>query len=256
MLDDTENPLDDKQREEVTRLIGSWESYEAQLKKSQLKLTDAWGGIKGIGGGVESITDALQGNGDAWQRVTGLVDGMISVYDGISGIISIIQTLTAASSAHASTKIVEAAGEEVAAGAMVAAGATAVTTSAATTVALGAETAAWSALSAAKTFAAHAAIPFVGTAIAAGMVAAQQAIILAASVPKFAEGGLAYGPTLGIFGEYAGASRNPEVVAPLDKLRSIIGESGGDADGKVEFRIKGRRLMGVLEREQNVRRRR
>ena len=42
------------------------------------------------------------------------------------------------------------------------------------------------------------------------------------NLPKFAEGGIAYGPTVGLFGEYAGASTNPEVVAPLDKLRSLI----------------------------------
>lgn len=42
------------------------------------------------------------------------------------------------------------------------------------------------------------------------------------NLPKFAEGGIAYGPTVGLFGEYAGASTNPEVVAPLDRLRSLI----------------------------------
>ena len=68
-----------------------------------------------------------------------------------------------------------------------------------------------------------------------------------ASLPKFAEGGIAYGPTLGLFGEYAGASHNPEVVAPLDRLRSLIApqESGG---GSVRFRIEGRDLVGVLSK--------
>ena len=44
-----------------------------------------------------------------------------------------------------------------------------------------------------------------------------------ASISKFADGGIAYGPTLGLFGEYAGAGSNPEVVAPLDRLRSLMG---------------------------------
>jgi len=38
----------------------------------------------------------------------------------------------------------------------------------------------------------------------------------------FADGGIVSGPTLGLVGEYAGASHNPEVIAPLDKLRSMI----------------------------------
>lgn len=48
-----------------------------------------------------------------------------------------------------------------------------------------------------------------------------------AAIPKFAKGGIAYGPTLGMFGEYAGASGNPEVVAPLDRLRDLIQPGGG-----------------------------
>lgn len=50
------------------------------------------------------------------------------------------------------------------------------------------------------------------------------------NLPKFADGGIAYGPTVGLFGEYAGASTNPEVVAPLDRLKSLItpaSEGGG-----------------------------
>ena len=37
-----------------------------------------------------------------------------------------------------------------------------------------------------------------------------------------AKGGIAYGPTNALIGEYAGASSNPEVVAPLSKLRELI----------------------------------
>jgi hypothetical protein len=48
-----------------------------------------------------------------------------------------------------------------------------------------------------------------------------------AAIPKFAQGGIAYGPTLGMFGEYPGASSNPEVVAPLSKLRDMMQPGGG-----------------------------
>ena len=42
-------------------------------------------------------------------------------------------------------------------------------------------------------------------------------------IPPFADGGIVSGPTLGLIGEYAGARTNPEVIAPLDKLKSMIG---------------------------------
>lgn len=68
-----------------------------------------------------------------------------------------------------------------------------------------------------------------------------------ASIPKFADGGIAYGTTLGIFGEYSGAANNPEVVAPLNKLRSLIEPQGGTG-GEVVFRIEGRTLVGIINK--------
>lgn len=54
-----------------------------------------------------------------------------------------------------------------------------------------------------------------------------------ANVKKFAQGGLAFGPTLGLVGEGVGTSRtNPEVIAPLDKLKDFIKPS---SDGFPEY---------------------
>lgn len=86
--------------------------------------------------------------------------------------------------------------------------------------------------------------PVVGWILAGAAIAGVLASF--AAIPKFADGGIAYGPTLGLFGEYAGASNNPEVVVPLDKLRSLINPAGGVMAGRVEFVIDGRRLVGVL----------
>lgn len=44
----------------------------------------------------------------------------------------------------------------------------------------------------------------------------------------FANGGVIYGPTLGLMGEYAGAKNDPEVVAPLSKLKQILGDVAAD----------------------------
>ena len=71
---------------------------------------------------------------------------------------------------------------------------------------------------------------------------------------KFADGGVAYGPTLGLFGEYANAATNPEVVAPLDKLRGLIG-GGGDGPVEIKLRMRGRDLVGVSEKRHRLVRR-
>lgn len=94
-----------------------------------------------------------------------------------------------------------------------------------------------------------ASIPWVGAAMA---VAAAASIAAAfAAMPKFAAGGIAFGPTIGMFGEYAGASTNPEVVAPLNRLRSLLGVDAG-APATLRFKIEGRDLVAVYDRRRNL----
>ena len=94
--------------------------------------------------------------------------------------------------------------------------------------------------------------PYIGPILAIAAIASVLAAM--ASVPKYAEGGIAYGKTLGMFGEYANASTNPEVVAPLSKLRDLIEPAGGTG-GEVVFHIAGRDLVGVLNKRSQVSRR-
>ena len=101
---------------------------------------------------------------------------------------------------------------------------------------------------AAKMFKAHAWIPWVGVGLGAAAVAMMLATMF--SLPKYAQGGIAYGPTVGMFGEYANASTNPELVAPLDRLRTLI-QPQGNLGGEVEFRIEGRTLRGILNKVDN-----
>lgn len=98
-------------------------------------------------------------------------------------------------------------------------------------------------------FASFSEIPIVGIILALAAVAGMVATML--SLPKFAAGGLAYGPTMGLFGEYPGAANNPEVVAPLSKLKSLL-NTDSESSGRVQFEIKGRKLVGVLAKENNV----
>ena len=215
-------------------------------------LRDGWGDIKSIGSSIEGITSALKGDGNAWQTVVGIVDSFIGLYNGIQGVVGIIGLLTGASASHAATKGVEAVAETTASTARATAAATDATSSATVIVANKLEAASWKELAAAKYMAAHASIPFAGFGIGAGFVASMLAVVAAAGVPMLAEGGLASGPTLAMVGEYAGASGNPEVIAPLDKLRGMLKEPAAVDFGRVEFEIKGRTLVGILNKENNI----
>jgi hypothetical protein len=67
----------------------------------------------------------------------------------------------------------------------------------------------------------------------------------------FAKGGIVSSPTNALIGEYPGARRNPEVVAPLDKLKSLIGDSGsggGMFTGQLETRVSGNDLVILMNR--------
>ena len=78
--------------------------------------------------------------------------------------------------------------------------------------------------------------------LTASMAAVAAAV---AKIPKFASGTLAYGPTLGIFGEYANAASNPEVVMPADKLRNVLFGSGAGIPKEIRLRAKGRDLVAA-----------
>ena len=215
-------------------------------------LTDSWGAVKNIGSSIQGITDALKGNGNAWQTVVGIVDGFIGLYEGIQTIVGIIQLLTGASAAHAATKGIEATAETTEAATRATTAATNATASAAIITANKLEAASFKELAASEYMAAHAYIPFAGFGIAMGFTTAMLAAVTAAGIPMLAEGGVATGPTLAMVGEYAGASGNPEVIAPLDKLRGMLADNGSGFSGEVEFKIKGRTLVGILAKENNL----
>lgn len=253
-LNDTNNPVTEGQRKDIEEMISTYEQWRKSSISSFDTVKSGWDGIKGIGDSINSITDALDGNGNAWQKVTAIVDGFILLYESISAIVGIIDMLTTASTAHAAAKTGEAAAttatataQGVETAAQTAAAAAMIPVIAANKLA----TASYMELAAAMFFAAHASIPFVGFGIASGFVSAATAMVEAIGVMPFAKGGVVSGPTLALVGEYAGASNNPEVIAPLDKLRSMIQPQGG-IGGNVRFEIEGRKLVGVISNTTRV----
>ena len=203
------------------------DEFEGVSKAKMPDIGQAWGGLKGIGNSIRDIKDALTETDNAWDALTQTIDGFISLFQSIQSVIDIINNISAATKAMAATK--SAASEQVAA---------ANTVEATTNTAVAATGAA----------SAMANIPWVGPALAIAAVASVLASL--ASLPKFAGGALVYGPTVGLMGEYAGASSNPEVIAPLNKLRGILGEGRGRSE--VKFRIEGRELVGILNKQNTI----
>lgn len=69
----------------------------------------------------------------------------------------------------------------------------------------------------------------------------------AGNIPAFANGGIISGPTMGLMGEYPGAKSNPEVVAPLDKLKDMLGGGQGGT-----FVLRGQDLLLSVNRAQKA----
>jgi len=67
------------------------------------------------------------------------------------------------------------------------------------------------------------------------------------NVTAFADGGIVSGPTLGLMGEYPGARTNPEVIAPLDKLQSMI-NTGQGGNFVAQTKFDGRDLWLAVNR--------
>lgn len=219
---------------------------------------NGWNAIKDAGSGIDAITGALEGNGNAWQKVTGIVDGFLQIYDGIKGVLTIVDLFRKTSEATATAKTVEAGATVAATAATAINAATADTTAAAQAPVIAANKAAaasYMELAAAAYMAAHADIPFVGFALGAGFTSAAETLVKSVGktmATPFANGGIVSGPTVGLIGEYAGASNNPEVVAPLDKLRNLIRPASQPVIVGGTLRASGRDLVCVLANETRI----
>lgn len=256
MLSATKNPMSASQRKEMKKLVSSYEDYEKILRKSDVTVEKSWSSLKGIGGGISSLTETLQENRGAWATITGVVDSAIQIYQGVRSVISIVEALTAVTTASNAATTASGVATTTAAAAKIASAPEEAAAATVLTVAAKAEAMAYRELAASEFMAAHAYIPFAGAGIAAGFIGMMQGIVGSVAVTPFANGGLLYGPTLALMGEYAGAKSNPEVVAPLDKLKSLIGDSGAVAGVRMKGRVRGRDIVMAIANETRINRKR
>lgn len=250
-----------EQRASLQAAAEEYRKYIATAAGSMDTMLNGWNAVKGIGSGIESITSALEGNGNAWQTVTGIIDGFIQIYQGVMAVISIIDMLCTATT---TAKATEATATGTAATAEVAANKL--------------TTASYVELAAAKYMAAHASIPFAGFTIGSGFASSAAALVgTMGFVGAFAEGGIVGGtswsgdrlPVRVNSGEMILNTRQQRRLFALlnapgramlaDTRRAMAGaDLRGLADlaapsrQTVTFRVSGRDLVGAIKNETRI----
>lgn len=68
---------------------------------------------------------------------------------------------------------------------------------------------------------------------------------------SLAQGGILTGESIIRAGEYPGAAANPEVIAPLDKLKQYMGDTGGMGPGYIVGEVAGDKILLVTSTAQS-----
>mgnify|MGYP001190154830 FL=1 len=231
-----------------------------------------WDGIKNVVSTVDGLVSAFERLKDAfdpeqeatkweklmaiWNMFSGIADGFLSVMKTIESITELTNKLTKA-------KETEAAIDTATTGTKVAnktiettAEITALATQTAAEVAASStKTTAASPEMPAKSTAAYASIPFAGVGLAAAQIAAMEALILAASIPKFANGGIITG----------GPSSGDKILARVNAGEMILNQGqqshlfeainsgrlggGGNISSSVTTRVRAKDLILTINNE-------
>ena len=69
--------------------------------------------------------------------------------------------------------------------------------------------------------------------VMAGLLAAGIGVVNSIALPALAKGGMAFGPTMALIGDNRNAAIDPEVVAPLSKLRDMMGGNQVEVFGRI-----------------------
>lgn len=240
---------------DLDNAIKSIPDLEKALKLAEIKediknftkeLTNLrWDAAKGIVGDIDSLVSSFKNLADAfdpeseadgWERLMALWNLFAGVVDSIMAVCNTLEAITELTNKLTKAKETEAAIDTATTGVKVA---NTSTQTSAEVAALGAQTAAEVTAStlkttaastemAAKSTAAYAAIPFAGVGLAAAQIAAMEAMILAASIPKFATGGIVSG----------GPSSGDKILARVNAGEMIL--NGGQQSRLFEAINSGR----------------
>lgn len=233
--------------EELAKAMANVPDLEKALKIAQVRqdIKDLgkelkqgmFSGVKNIASSADRMVSAFtqlrdvmnDEDASAWERIMAVWNVMVNSVDSFMSIIQTIDTLRELTEKLGKAKEAEAAIDTATTASKVANANTEAAVDTATTAVetsnASRKVAANTAEGASDAGKSAAKLPFPANIIAIG--AAIAAAIAAFSViPKFANGGVVSGRTLAEVGEYPGASSNPEVIAPLSKLKDMIGGTG------------------------------
>jgi hypothetical protein len=62
-------------------------------------IKEGWNDISGIGDGIQSMTQALEGNGNAWEKLSAIINGFLRIGEGITGFVKLVDKMGAATKA-------------------------------------------------------------------------------------------------------------------------------------------------------------
>lgn len=230
----------DEYNKEIEKLDPTRKKSTGTVKTNGEYFKDTIDGLQTINSSLGSIYDTMKSFGEI-ENPFDFIDNTLSIIQNIYSIIDTINKLSETLKKFSAITTSTAAAEAAAA----ATSATAAST----------EAAAQTTDAAAKTFNAHAAIPFVGAAIAGAMVGMMIASIAQArnSVPKYANGGIIDGTST--IGDYNIARVNSgEMIlngSQQKRLFNLLNSSSSGVNNpvssNVSFRIKGQDLVGVLD---------
>lgn len=247
--------------EELAKAMAGVPDLEQALKIAQVRQDvkdlnkelkeGIYSGVKNIASSADKVVNAfsqlrdVMGDEDAtaWERIMAVWNAMVNTVDSFLSIIQMIEKLTELTERLGEAKQVEATLDTAATKQKVensAIGIAADMTAAKVKKETATENvAANTAEGASEAGKSAAKLPFpwnivaIGAAVAAAMAAF-------ATIPKFANGGIVSGRTLAEVGEYPGASSNPEVIAPLSKLKDMI---SGSSPNRIRVEVGGKAVI-------------
>ena len=252
--------IDQKAIEEAEDKLNTLGSQIDTLAKDAGK-EQIFGNVEDTFSNIESITEGIKGIGDSFKSSKNALDYFVASVNAIvtamqtyETIMTVVNTISSIFNAtkESGASIVAATATRTKAAADTAS----VSTATAATEAIKIQEAAYLSMAAAAIFAAHASIPFAGPGIAAGLIAqmlSQMAAVTAAAtaIASFSTGGIIQG------GQIAGDQMLARVNAGemilngsqqknLFNLLDSGGALAGNGNSKVEFKISGSSLKGVL----------
>lgn len=230
-------------------------------------LQNVYGLAKNLGNAFLNIKDTFA-DSDAtfFERLISVFDALFATINGVMGVMQTIEKISTLTDTLSQAKAA-AAGTEIAsigaiAGAKVAADTTETTSalakSAAVVTALSAEEAAATGVMAAKSAAAYASIPFAGVGLAAGQIAAMQALITGAkalsALPGFAEGGIVPGSSF-TGDKLVGRLNSGEMILNKSQQSNLWKAAQGriaptsqqGSPQNLKFEIEGKNLVAIFD---------